>query len=580
MEIDDQKPEVLPTRTEEPPKPEAPDWLYKNIEEASKNTATIYAIYMGFLFYAAFTALTTPDRGLVLNEKAHLPIINVDVSANGFFVLAPLLLIVVFFYLQLYLQRQKDLMDHLDTRYPETERTERRLRVYPWIVNFARYHAPGVTNDLQIMTVKFCLFIAPPIVLNIISLSFIRKHDPFWSYIVAFMAFAGTLIVLFFWRKYEAGRTEKRKTRWVIADSCAVVIILALPILTLWPLIPWAQNGAPLGEWSEWMEREASYVRSFLCVDLSYQKLVTEPTVDYPPNAQYPGLRWQNLRKAHLEGANLYSSVLKRADLSEANLGRAALDYAILDGANLYKANLRDANLEYARLDGADLRGADLRDANLEYTRLDGADLRGADLRGALFTKASLYKANLRLAKLSEAKLSEADLREAKLDRAELDKANLESANLQKASLNGTTLYGAALHLANLQNTRLDMATLQGAGLSGADLRMADLTSTNLSEADLWSADLRGAQLDHTNLSGASFDDADLRGASFKEADLSGADLRRADLRGSLHLTIDQLAKCKTLYQAKLPPGLLKEIEKKHRNLRENPPPERERGEP
>jgi hypothetical protein len=126
-----------------------------------------------------------------------------------------------------------------------------------------------------------------------------------------------------------------------------------------------------------------------LSVDLSHQKLVTEPKTDYE------GLFWGNLSKAHLEGANLSSSVLKRMDLRHAHLQHARIDSAILA-----KANLKQANLQGAHLVRADLQGAHLEYANLWGADFVRANLQGADLRGAknltlvqLFNVKTLYGA-------------------------------------------------------------------------------------------------------------------------------------------------------------------------------------------
>src|ERR1700761_5420496 len=60
-------------------KQEAPDWVLENIAELSKHARTVHAFYVSFLLYCALTILSTPDRKIILDEQAHLPIINLDV---------------------------------------------------------------------------------------------------------------------------------------------------------------------------------------------------------------------------------------------------------------------------------------------------------------------------------------------------------------------------------------------------------------------------------------------------------------------------------------------------------------------
>ena len=47
---------------------QAPDWLFDNIAEASKNARRIYLLYIGALAYFALTVFTTPDRRIFFNE--------------------------------------------------------------------------------------------------------------------------------------------------------------------------------------------------------------------------------------------------------------------------------------------------------------------------------------------------------------------------------------------------------------------------------------------------------------------------------------------------------------------------------
>ena len=202
-----------------------------------------------------------------------------------------------------------------------------------------------------------------------------------------------------------------------------------------------------------------------------------------------------------------------------------------LELTNLSTANLSKANLSGAYLSGTNLFWAKLEEANLTKTRLVEANL----------SKANLYKANLSGAYLSEANLSEANL----------IWANLSSANLSEANLSGASLISA-----NLSSANLSEANLSGAYLTSANLTSANLTSARLREADLSKTDLTGANLSGANLSGAN---------------LSGANLTGANLKVYFNLTINQLSKVKTLYNAELNEKLLISLKEKYPALLEKP---------
>ena len=154
------------------------------------------------------------------------------------------------------------------------------------------------------------------------------------------------------------------------------------------------------------------------------------------------------------------------------------------------------------------------------------AVLRGRDLKGAVFLNADLREVDLTGALLQGAQLAGARLEGATLDRAQLQGAKLDWAHLQGASLNYAQLQGAWLKNANLQGATLTEAQAQGAGLEGARLQGATLENTSL----------QGAMLKSTHLQGASFLHAQLQGANLEEAiinratNLTGAYLWRAQL--------------------------------------------------
>jgi uncharacterized protein YjbI with pentapeptide repeats len=67
---------------------------------------------------------------------------------------------------------------------------------------------------------------------------------------------------------------------------------------------------------------------------------------------------------------------------------------------------------------------------------------------------------------------------------------------------------------------------------------------------------------------------AELNRANFNGADLHHADLQEADLEGAENLTVDQLSKVQTLYNADLDPSLRVLIEKDYPHLLIKPDPE------
>lgn len=376
----------MPTKSKKEPK--APEWLFANIAEASKNARKIYFLYIGFLFYCAFTVFGTPDRYIILNEKIKMPILNIDIPLIGFMLMAPLAAIFLFVYLQMYLGRLKWLID-LSTKYAPIERG----RLYPWMLNFPKDPERGFSKGLQKIIIKFSLWGLLPLVLGLFAYWSLKTHNLLICYVDGIATIIGAIAVLIFWCRYE--RVQRKVLKFItknLGKLLLTLIMFLFGFVFLFHWIPMSISG------------------DLFRLDLSYEKLITEPIVDYEE------IYWGRFAEIHLEGAILNSTILKRADLRRAQLRKAKIQYANLEranlrGANLLEANLRGANLRGADLGGANLRGADLsRRANLRGARLEGADLGGADLGGARLEGANLIGARLEGARLLGANLLGANL--------------------------------------------------------------------------------------------------------------------------------------------------------------------------
>ncbi len=443
----------------------APSRLFNNITEASKNARKIYFLYVGFLIYCALTVVSISDRQIILNETVSLPIINMDVSLDGFFILCPVIAIFIFIYLQLYLNIRKDLINSIRTYYPQIGREH----LYPWILVSLDFQKKGLIGRFQSVVVKFSVWCPVPIVLLIICTWFVKKHDPILAYIIGVTPILGAIIVLWFWFRYENIKFKIWQILKLIPNnlgkSVLMFIVVIYEIVFLFFIIPSANAGFPqIGQIKSNKNKILYPLKSFFCIDLSYQKLTTEGETDYK------GIYSVDLYKVHLEGATLISTILKGADLRGAHLRRARMDGAIIQEADLEDADLRRAILKETNLQGANLWHSNLQEAFLEDAKLQKAKLMRADLRNAKLPYANLQESVLGMAKLQGAELFFANLRGADLWLADLRGANLFRANLQ----------GAILKKANLQNAKLREVDFQRADFVEAELQEADLRRANL----------------------------------------------------------------------------------------------------
>ena len=214
---------------------------------------------------------------------------------------------------------------------------------------------------------------------------------------------------------------------------------------------------------------------------------------------------------------------------------------------DLSKTDISRSNLINAHLEEADLQEINLKDAKLQYTNLQGAFLRDANLQGASLDEINLHKAILKRAKFQYATLTNVVLTNANLQEANLKNAFLGKTNFEDADFGYDTDYD----FKRWGTTWAPEATLENAYLVKANLKKANLGGTNLKKAI--------------------FKEANLEMANLENADLEGADLEGANLEETYNLTIEQLSKVKTLYNAKLDKELEKPLREKYPALFEKP---------
>ncbi len=157
-------------------------------------------------------------------------------------------------------------------------------------------------------------------------------------------------------------------------------------------------------------------------------------------------------------------------------------------------------------------------------------------------------------------RLNRHKIHEINLVNCHLVRTNLNYVNLHSSNLNSTNLQSASLIETNLENTRLNQTNLENANLNQANLKGAYASGANFKDAFLIKAQFENAFLIKSNFKNAFLMEANLQNSYVMGADFENASLYKADLRGAKGLTIEQLAKAKTLYLARFDDELLAQI--------------------
>lgn len=141
-----------------------------------------------------------------------------------------------------------------------------------------------------------------------------------------------------------------------------------------------------------------------------------------------------------------------------------------------------------------------------------------------------------------------------------LAKTNLNYVNLNGSNLNSSNVSNSSLIETNLENTRLNQTNLENSNLNQANLKGAYASGANFKDAFLIKARFENAFLIKANFKNAFLMEAEMKGSYLMGADFENASLYKADLRGAKGLTLEQLAKAKTLYLAKFDDELLEQV--------------------
>ena len=276
------------------------------IDAASKHVRTMFYIYLGFISYCAITVFGTTDQQLIIKgERVVLPILDITVSLYGFFILAPIIAMILYVYFMVYLNRVNVLIKELRGYYEERHCHFYGKEIFPWMFNIARFPDEGWIGRIQYLLVWVSLWLTLPITIFLFLIKFIKKHDDIFSYIFVLLLFLSIFIVLCF--RYELYKINMKKN---IKNIYATVTIILLIVSCLAiALINKGYFGA------------AKYPRYKIWVNINLpnQILVKAPSIDNDDN-DIEQKYWLDLVGENLNGADLSNAVLKKANMAGVKL--------------------------------------------------------------------------------------------------------------------------------------------------------------------------------------------------------------------------------------------------------------------
>ena len=347
------------------------------VEETSRITRPMFIGMLAGCVYSWLTIATTEDARLLTNSASSpLPIIQTEIPIAGFYWAASLILLTLYVYLHLYLQRLWVGLADLPAIFPDGKTLGEKA--YPWLLNglvrahFRRlkYNRPPLSRVQNFVSIVIAWWVVP-LTLLLLWGRYLPRHEWVGTGLHIVLLVVSTWFGLVSYRLARAAlRGNKPKPfRWKKPwrESRVYLGTTALAIGAIFVLISFGaiegkprhlfrlHSGPPLlaGVWT-WVPYGFERLGYRTFANLRDAEVSTKPE------------NWRGEEKdiPLVKGASLKGSDLRYADATRAFLVKAALWGADLQGASLEGANLQGANLTLANLQGANLEGANLQGAN------------------------------------------------------------------------------------------------------------------------------------------------------------------------------------------------------------------------
>ena len=441
------------------------DALREAVVDAAGVGAGLWLSYLFLFFYLFIAVAAVTHRDFLFENPVKLPFLDVELPLLGFFVLGPLLFLVLHAYVLLHfaMLAGKVGVFHSELRAQiRDEDTRTRLRRQLPSNIFVQYLAgpdevrTGVMGFMLRLIALITLVIFPIALLVFFQLQFLPYHN---APITWWLRIAVLLDILLLWTLWPS--TARGQAAWISWHDFRRPRIIALLSASLVPLLLVFTIATFPGEWLVSNLPSLPLVPTRL-PSLSGKSDSTQ--TDQTLKERRRKVEWTSLHDLLVAG-DVDLIARKPTSLWSNRLvlpGIDVIDHATFDSEEKIKAARETISLRGRRLEGAVLIYSSLRKADLTAARLQGAVLLGADLREATLRCDSAW---------GEEGFEEEvcpQLQDANLTYARLQGADLTRAQLQGAILSGAELQGADLSWAHLQGANLHFADLQGASLREA----------------------------------------------------------------------------------------------------------------
>lgn len=346
------------------------DWFdgLKAVEDSSRITRTLFISFLAVIAFCFLTIAATTDFQLLSNSSSFpLPLFQVLVSTKSFYLVTPGIIILLFFYFQIYLYQHFKLIAKLPAVFPDGSSINEKM--YPWILNswtqcFFSILPKGFFPQLKKVVVICLCWISAPVALLVFLVRYLVVHDSWGTgfhyvliVLITFLSLGFLVQIEEKVFKFQSSLREKLfHLLWAFLIICVSSVFYHLPKNVGNELELFWKTSLGSNPLINNLSKKI-YRASFANKDVSFRAEMWDPQ---RPLAGVKGADLEGVRLEYAEGANTF-----------------------LVKANLINGLLIDSNFENANFQAADLTGAIFRGANLKGANFKEADLYYVDFRGA-----------------------------------------------------------------------------------------------------------------------------------------------------------------------------------------------------
>jgi len=544
--------------------------LSANVSAAQRDFLTLIA----GCIYSLLTISSTTALELLTNSTFfELPIISVKIPVISFYYVTPIILIIIYFYFSLSLQRISEMLALMPAIFPDD--IELNLKSNIWLLSSLvqksfpclkkrPFRLAWLQSWLSLISIRFIM----PLTFLYFLFSSIQRHDISLTKIL-YTVFIISIISSFYFH-YIQKKTLKSninqfsklsyKNLTILIMVIAAIAILGIADFSFKKIANMMNSKVDflwMHSYAKIETRELENKKRFL---FNKNKFKTSEKCDAKIdliNLEAAGmsLPQADFNCLYCQNANFYKADLKEADFSGANLESADFSQAYLSNTQFIdtkcnKAKFESSQLQEAKFFNADCNDAQFSRANLNKAKFNNANLHNATFYGSTLTEAQFVNAKLQKAQfyygadLKHANFTLADLTEASITtKIDLKYALLRKAILDKAQLNDVNLSDATLEETKFKNANLTNVIFIRNKLIKADFHSSTVNETDFIGVDLTDANLSNTTMKKTNFFASILKTVNFQKAILKECSLLGADLTGADLRGADFSTVIEMTK-------------------------------------